>query len=140
MQNISEIFCFVEDVCKNIPSIFLTKAPRLQAPRKPGPKVRLTNAEILTIVILFHQSDYTHFKAYYIRFVRSRLRFAFHDLVSYSRFIERMKSLVPEAHWVALNLTQASKDTGLYVFDSYALPACHKRRMGRHRVLSDVAS
>ncbi len=140
MQNITEIYCFVDDTCQNIPDLFLPQTTSLGQRLKPGPKSRLTSAEILTILILFHASDYVHFKAFYIRHVRSQLRFAFPDLVSYSRFIERMRSLLPEAYWVVLNLTQQSKDTGLHLIDSCALPACHNKRMGRHKVMRGVAS
>lgn len=140
MQNITEIFCWVDDLCQDLPAAFLPQATSALERTKPGPKVRLTSAEILTILIVFHQSDHTNFKAFYIRHVRSRLRFAFPDLVSYSRFIERMRSLIPEAYWVTLALTQQSKDTGLHIIDSCALPACHNKRMGRHKVMRGVAS
>ena len=43
-------------------------------------------AEIMTILILFHQSHYRTFKAYYTEYVHRHLRSEFPTLVSYGRF------------------------------------------------------
>ena len=42
----------------------------------------------MTILILFHQSDYRTLKAFYEKHVRCYLRWAFPNLVSYNRFVE----------------------------------------------------
>jgi len=57
-------------------------------------------SEIMTIVMLFHQSHYRTFKAYYIEHVHCHLRSEFPTLASYSRFVELMPTvLVPLVGW-----------------------------------------
>ena len=51
---------------------------------------QLHSSEIMTIVILFQQSHYRTFKAYYTEYVQRHLRSEFPTLVSYSRFVELM--------------------------------------------------
>ena len=58
-------------------------------------KTRLIS-EIMTILIAFHQSHYSDFKAYYCEHVLVNWRSEFPGLVSYTRFVEYIPSaLVP---------------------------------------------
>jgi hypothetical protein len=51
-------------------------------------------SEMMTIVILFQQSHYRIFKAYYTEYVQRHLRSGFPMLVSYQRFVELMPTLL----------------------------------------------
>ena len=51
---------------------------------------RLCLSEVMTIVVSFHQSGYRTFKDYFLRYVQPHLRWAFPQLVSYTRFVELM--------------------------------------------------
>jgi hypothetical protein len=52
---------------------------------------RLNISEIITIMINFHIEGYRDFKNYYKRHVCNVLKWAFHKLISYSRFVELEK-------------------------------------------------
>ena len=54
---------------------------------------RLSESEVMTIVILFHQSHYRNFKAFYLDYVCRHLRSEFPKLVSYSRFVTLMQQM-----------------------------------------------
>ena len=52
-------------------------------------KSRLSLSEVMTIIIQFQRSGYRTFKHYYQRHVGVYLRWAFPQLVSYHRFVEK---------------------------------------------------
>ena len=51
---------------------------------------RMHLSEIMTILILFHASNYRTFKHFYLDYVRQHLRGEFPRLLSYNRFVERI--------------------------------------------------
>ncbi len=59
---------------------------------------RLHPSEIMTIVILFQQSHYRTFKAFYTQHVQLHLRAEFPQLVSYNRFVELLPRVRDPAH------------------------------------------
>jgi hypothetical protein len=88
----------------------------------------------MTIVILFQQSHYRTFKAFYVEYVRRHLHAEFPRLVSYTRFVELMPSvLVPLAVYLH---TQLGTCTGVSFIDSTALAVCHPARIRQHRVFA----
>ena len=93
---------------------------------------RLHPSELMTIAILFQQSHYRTFKAFYTEYVQTHLRQEFPRLVSYNRFIELLPRLVmPLAIYLQ---TQCGACTGLSFIDSTALAVCHPARIHQHRV------
>ena len=85
----------------------------------------------------FHQSGYRTFKDYYQRYVTLPLRWAFPQVVSYSRFVELMaKALVPLCSY--LQTRKGHSEGGAFI-DSTLLAVCHPKRSGRHRVFAGLA-
>jgi hypothetical protein len=102
MENIVELFCEIDDFCQYLDQMPLKMA--LPAPNKVGKKTRkrsghMALSELMTIVVMFHQSHYRNFKNFYINHVHNQLRSAFPQLISYSRFIQLMPRL-----WLPLTL------------------------------------
>ena len=99
---------------------------------------RLSESEIMTIMILFHQAQYRNFKAFYLGYVRRHLQGEFPHLVSYKRFVALMKRIgVPL--FVYLHVCMG-RCTGISFVDSTALRVCHNRRIKRHRVFAGWAA
>jgi hypothetical protein len=95
---------------------------------------RLHPSEIMTIVILFQQSGYRTFKAFYTQHVQVHLRSEFPQLVSYQRFVELLpRVLAPLTVYLQ---TQLGVCTGISFIDSTALAVCHTARIGQHRVFA----
>lgn len=91
----------------------------------------------MTIVILFHQSHYRDFKAFYLGYVCRHLRQAFPKLVSYARFVTLMQSMgLPLYMFLRISMGCC---TGISFVDSTPLAVCHNRRIGRHRVFAGFA-
>jgi hypothetical protein len=98
---------------------------------------RLYLSEVMTILVLFHLSNYRDFKHFYLDHVKVHMRGEFPRLVSYNRFIE----LVPGAlvALVCFLHTRMGECTGISFVDSTALRVCHNLRIASHRVMAGVA-
>ena len=91
----------------------------------------------MTILIHFHQSHYRDFKAFYIQHLLAHLRAEFPDLISYSRFVDLIPSvLVPLSASLESCRGQCN---GLSFVDSTKLVVCHNQRIQQHRVFARLA-
>ena len=136
-MSILELFCSVDDFWQqfapNWHHDLLTSGQRQRW--RP---TQLAPSEIMTILILFHQSHYRTFKAYDTEYVQRHLRSEFPALVSYHRFVELMPTvLVP---LVAYLHTQLGRCTGISFIDSTPLAVCHNARIHQHRVFEGRAA
>jgi Transposase DDE domain len=91
-------------------------------------------SELMTILILFQTSHYRTFKAYYMEYVQVHLRGEFPKLVSYSRFVELMPTVLLPL--VAYLHTQMGRCTGISFIDSTPLAVCHNARIQQHKVFA----
>jgi Transposase DDE domain len=130
------LFCDVDDFCQQ----WQVKQPPKLAPvsgqRRRQP--RLSESEIMTIVIHFHQSGYRDFKDYYTKYVEVYLRSEFPHLVSYSRFVTLMPRVVVLL-W-AYAQARCGSCSGISFVDSTALRVCTNRRIHRHKVFAGLAA
>jgi hypothetical protein len=137
MDSLVELFCDVDDFCKEFMPIWkqqLLENGSMQRKRKRS----LTMSEIMTILIAFHQSHYRNFKAYYCRYVLEHWRSEFPGLVSYQRFVDYIPSaLMPLA--VYLRTGCFGECTGISFLDSTPLVVCHNARIKQHKVFFDLA-
>jgi hypothetical protein len=130
------LFCDVDDFCQrwNAEQVPTLAAVNGQGRRQPG----LSDSEIMTIVIHFHQSGYRDFKDYYTKHVEVHLRLEFPQLVSYSRFVTLMQRVVVLL-W-AYAQAGCQMCTGISFVDSTALRVCTNRRINRHKVFAGLAA
>lgn len=135
-MSLLELYCHVDDFCQ----AWARQQPKVltsgtgQRVREPG----LSDSEIMTIVIHFHQSGYRHFKDYYTNQVRVHLQSEFPQLVSYSRFVTLMQRVVLLL-W-AYAQACCGRCTGIAFVDSTALRVCTNRRINRHKVFAGLAA
>jgi len=135
-MSLLELFCAVDDFWK-----WYERNGRRQLGNGSGQRQRagaLSESEIMTLVIHFHQARYRDFKTYYIKYVQVYLRAEFPGLVSYARFIQRLASVL-EPLCVFLRLCFGSC-TGIGFIDSTALAVCDNRRIHAHKVFRGVAA
>ena len=85
-DKITEIFVDIDDFCIEFDRQI--QHFRLKDDNKPirKRKSRLSDSEMMTILVCFHHSNYTNFKAYYNEMVFPHWIHLFPDLVSYERF------------------------------------------------------
>lgn len=138
MKSLVEIFVHVDDFCKEFEPKWhqqLLGNGIIQRKRAKS----LSQSEIMTILIHFHQSQYRNFKSYYCKHVRKHLRSEFPNLVSYQRFVEYIPTmLVPLA--VYLKTCCLGSCTGISFIDSTPLKVCHNFRIQQNKVFKGYAS
>jgi IS5 family transposase len=134
--DITALYCCLDDFCK----VFADwQAHRLL----PSPTTRqrsgkLSRAEMLFIVVLFHLSPYKNFKVFYLYGIGCQHRACFRDLPHDDRFVSLMPRLfVP---LMVLLHSLSGEQTGVYFADSTKLAVCHNRRIHRHQVFDGLAA
>ena len=102
---------------------------------KRGRKSSLSKSEIITILIVFHQSSYRNFKAFYREYVCKHLYNYFPGLVSYNRFVELQSSVLELLS--AYLVHRFDNVTGISFIDSTPIQVCKPKRMSRNKVFKD---
>lgn len=136
-MSLLELFCAVDDFSIRF-AAWLSQQQLETGKQRPGPKPRLADSEIMTILIYFHMSHYRNFKHYYQRHVQTELHREFPHLVSYTRFVERIPRVLPALGGYLY--ARRGAVTGISFIDSTPLPVCHNRRIARHRVFAGLAA
>lgn len=136
MNKLVELFCDVDDFCK----VFIPQWEKQLL--EDGTRVRqregrMTNSEIMTIVINFHMSHYRDFKNYYRGYVAIMYKNEFPNLLSYTRFLAVMPRLI--VPMCAYFSTLKGKPTGIQFIDSMSIKVCHNIRIPRHKTFAGVA-
>lgn len=141
MDNLVELYCHIDDFCKAYTAqqqkkMLTLKSNSSKKTRNKPCKISL--AEIITILVLFHQIRYREFKAFYHGYVCQWLKPAFPNLPSYQRMTELMaKAVCPMCDYLQ-HLMQGNC-TGISYIDSTSLAVCDNHRIKRHKVFADTA-
>ena len=141
-DKVTEIFCIIDEFDKNLTSE-MRKNLRLPSAGKDGKrrrnrKGRLSQSEIMTILVCYHFGTYRSFKEYYLGFVKGCLRREFPDAVSYNRFVELMPRTFVEM-MLFMKLYAFGKCTGITFVDSTMIPVCHNVRRYFNKVFDGLA-
>jgi len=137
MNKLTDLFCHVDDFCQ----AFLPHWHRLQlenGERKRNRKRRMSESEIMTIIIAFHMSHQRDFKNFYLGIIRRYHLNDFPTLLSYTRFLEVMPSvLVPLSSFFT---HVKGEPTEIEFIDSTSIKVCHNLRIPRHKVFKGTAA
>jgi hypothetical protein len=130
-MSILDLFCSVDEFWQWFEPLWQREqlASGQRRRRRAG---RMSPSELMTIAILFQQSHYRTFKAFYTEYVQRHLRAEFPHLISYTRMVELLpRVLLPLVIYLQ---TQLGACTGVSFIDSTALRVCHNARIASHRV------
>lgn len=137
------IFCDADDFCKEFEpewkKVLLENQDKglIGDKKRRNRKTALSLSEAITIVIMFHKTRHRTFKDYYERYVLAFLKPYFPKIISYSRFINLMKTcLFP---LFVFSQGCLGECTGISFVDSTILTVCHARRINSHRVFKKMA-
>ena len=136
-KDITECFTFVDDFCQQYDFHF--QAHSLPSKRKPTRTPGLAISEIMTVVLLFHQSPAKNFKYFYTSYLQL-YRSEFPKLPEYNRFVELQQRCLGHFHALLTVLCAMEKQTGLGYVDSTPIPVCHNKRIYNHRVFKGLGS
>ena len=92
-----ELFCMADDFCKLFDAMMAKYTLKPTAKRKYHRASTMSKAEIMLVMILFHDSGYRCLKHFYQEKVRKHMRHLFPKVVSYNRFVELEKEVA--IHW-----------------------------------------
>jgi hypothetical protein len=139
-NKITEIFYLIDEFCKEFE---LAKEGYLlqdnTSVKKRNRKFKLSDSEVITILVLFHQGGYRCFKHFYINYVQKHMISEFPETVSYNRFIElQQKAMMPMC--VFLKTQCLGQCTGVSYIDSAPLKVCHIKREKQNKVFKNIAT
>lgn len=136
-----EIFVKCDDFYKQFEKFMHSKAVQepMINPASAASKCRLSQSEIMTIVIFYHVSGFKCFKYYYEHGILTTWKSYFPDAVSYNRFIE-VKKEVNMALFFCIHYFGLGAQTGSYYIDSTKLPVCDNHRIHSNKVFRDIAA
>ncbi|MDY2634008.1 MAG: transposase, partial [Prevotella sp.] len=107
-------------------------------PKTRNRKGRMSDAEMITILVLFHGNTFRNFKHFYLFYVCRALNKEFPNLLSYTRFVERMPRVaIPLL--LFLKLALMGECTGITFIDSTRIPVCENKRGHSNRVFKGYA-
>jgi len=141
-DKVTEIFCIIDEFDKNL-SAELAKNLRLPSHNSDGKryrnrKGRLSESEIMTILVCYHFGAYRNFKEYYLNWVKGVMRQDFPDAVSYNRFVELMQRVFFKM-MLFMKLYAFGKCRGITFVDSTMIPVCHNVRRYYNEVFASLA-
>ena len=87
-DKVNEIFCMADDFCKFFDAMTAKYTLKPNGKRKYHRDSTMSKAEVMLIIILFHDSGYRCFKPFYLEKVYKQLRHLFPKVVSYKRIVE----------------------------------------------------
>lgn len=141
-DKVIEIFCIIDEFDKNLNAEL---AKNLQLPSHDGNgkhyrnrKGRLSESEIMTILVCYHFGTYRNFKEYYLNCIRGLFRQEFPDAVSYNRFVELMPRVFFKM-MMFMKLYAFGKCSGISFVDSTMIPVCHNVRRYFNKVFKGLA-
>ena len=92
-DKVTELFCMADDFCKFFDAMMEKYTLKSDTKRRYHRDSTMSKAEIMLIMILFHDSGYRCLKHFYLEKVCRHLRHLFPKIVSYNRFVELEKEV-----------------------------------------------
>ncbi len=137
-SKVTEIYCMADDFCKEFTlqqEKYMIKDMKTMHRNKPN---RMSDAEIMVILILFHSGGFRCFKHNYKEYVCKHLKHLFPRQVSYNRFVELEKEvLLPMTIFIKKVLLGTC--IGISFVDSTPLCVCRNQRILIHKTFEGLA-
>ena len=137
-DKVTELFFIADEFCKFFDWMMARYTLKNAGKRPYHRETTLSKAEIMLIIILFHDSGYRCFKHFYLDYVCKHLRHLFPKVVSYNRFVELEREV---AITLALFIKRVlwGKCTGISFVDSTPIRVCRNQKIHIHRTFKGIA-
>ncbi len=137
-DKVIEIFVMADEFCKIFNAMLRRRG--LDKPKEENyhRDCRMSQAEIIVIMIMFHSSNHKCLKHFYLNEICVRYRHLFPQTVSYNRFTELEKSVVVQ-FVIFVKKCLLGKCTGISFVDSTLLRVCRNQRIHMHKVFKGIA-
>lgn len=130
------IFCEIDDFCRLFEPKFNQQLIS-DGQRKRIKPSKMSRAEVMSLMVLFHQSGFRDLKRFYTKVVCQYWRRDFRNLLSYNRFVELQRDALILLG--AFMQTRLGRCSGVSFVDSSKLAVCHNLRIRQNRVFEGVA-
>ncbi len=136
-MDLTKLFCNIDDFVKEVekkndPNLLISRTKK-----KRGVSSMMSLSEMMTIVVLYHSSNYKNFKSFY-HFLKEQKHSEFPSLLSYSRFVEWIPyCLFPLTQFLQTKMGEA---TGINYIDSTSINVCKNIRIPRNKVFKGIAT
>jgi hypothetical protein len=138
-KDITNLFVLLDDFCNFVD--FTMKSKLVEGNHKvkrPTRKAEMSTSEILTIILLYHQSPCKNFKYFYNSYL-TLYKSDFPKLITYERFI----ALKPRSMIYLCSLLEMlignSKSTGIAFIDATKINVCNSKRTSQNKVFKGLA-
>ncbi len=135
-MDIVSLFCEIDDFYKVFDNVW--KKHLLSTGKHRNRPTTLSLAEVMTILIMYHESGYKNLKSFYLREIALHRREEFPHLVSYNRFVELQKRCVMPLFFYLV--CKRGNCTGISFIDATSLKVCHNLRIPSHKVFRGTAT
>ena len=133
-DKITEIFYLIDEFCTE----FEKSISEHQIGNSPKRKPRMSQSEIITIMVLFHSGAFKNLKHFYLYYVQKHMHKEFPNTVSYNRFVE-LQQASGLAMTLFLKTCCLGECTGISYIDSTPIRVCKNKRIPRHKVFDGLA-
>jgi len=134
-DKVTEIFYLADEFCREFKKEF--DGHLIGNPPKKRP--RMSDSEVITILVLFHLGAFRNFKHFYQSYVQKHLEKEFPLTVSYNRFVELThKACMPMT--LFLKTCCMGECTGISFVDSTPIRVCKNKRIKRNKVFAGIAT
>ena len=137
-SKVTEIYCMTDDFCKEFSfqqEKYMIEDKKIGHRNKPN---RMSDAEMMVILILFHSGGFRCFKHYYKEYVCKHLEHLFPHRVSYNRFVELEKEVLL-LMTIFIKKVLLETCTGISFVDSPPLRVCRNQRILIHKTFEGLA-
>lgn len=139
-DKITKIFCLIDDFCKEFEK---AKSGHIlnenNAKKQRNRSCKLSDSEVICIMVLFHYGQFRNLKHFYINYVCKHMKSEFPKTVSYNRFVElQQKATMPMVMF--LKTCCLGQCTGVSFIDSTPLRACHIKREKQNKTFKGLAT
>ena len=130
------IFCEIDDFCRQFEPQF-NRQLLADGQRKRIKPSRMSRAEVMTILVLFHRSGFRDLKRFYTKVVCQYWGKDFRSLLSYNRFVELQRDSLLLLG--ALMQTRLGSCSGVSFVDSSKIVVCNNLRIRQNKVFREIA-
>lgn len=140
INEVTDIFYLSDEFCKEFSSVLKKHQIQGECNQKHRNKPnRMSDSEVMTILIAFHLSGMRNLKHYYLFYISKHMTKEFPSLVSYTRFVE-LQQRVALPLVLFLKTCRMGTCTGISFIDSTALKVCHIKREHQNKVFNGIAT
>lgn len=141
-DKITEIFFMCDEFSKlfdqKISSMRKLQPSKDERKREYHRDCRMSDSEVMTIMIAFHSSGFRCLKHFYLEHVCRHMLHLFPNVLSYSRFVELQKTAAIKLV-VFVKYVLMGRCTGISFIDSTPLRVCRHQRILQHRTFKGLA-